>query len=479
MARDGNGGYTLPALNPVVTGTTVSSTWANNTMNDIAAALTASIANDGQTTPTADLKLGGFKIKNVGNATSRIGSTSNFASAADVQDGTITYLTGAAGTNTVTASAPLGLAAYATGQRFVFTPAVINTGATTLNINSIGAKNVFLNGAALVAGELQLLPVEVEYDGTQFNILANSSYSSGIPGKQGADVASSGTTNLDTVTGDLIDVTGTTTITAITLSQGRKRFVRFTGALTLTNGASLVLPGAANILTVAGDTAIFAGYAAGVVRCLSFIRGTTYAKAQTRQTFTSGSAATYTTPTGATRLLLRMVGGGGGGGSNGAAGNGSASTFTGFSAGGGTGAGGAGSAGAGGGTSSGGDINLTGGSGSGGTSGAGAISAGGSGGASSFGGNGAGGLGAASAGNGGPGIANTGGGGGGGGCSAAGAASGAGGGSGGYCEKLITAPSATYTYTVGAAGTAGATGGGIAAGGIGGTGLIVVDEFYT
>lgn len=94
---------------------------------------------------------------------------------------------------------------------------------------------------------------------------------------QGTDIASAGTINLDTATGNLIDVTGTTTITAITLSQGRQRIVRFTGALTLTNGASLVLPGAANITTAAGDYAVFTGYAAGVVRCVAYANAITNA----------------------------------------------------------------------------------------------------------------------------------------------------------------------------------------------------------
>ena len=84
----------------------------------------------------------------------------------------------------------------------------------------------------------------------------------------GADIASAGTVNLDTATGNLVDVTGTATITAVTLSDGRRCTVRFTGILTLTHGASLVLPGVANITTAAGDFAIFQGYAAGVVRCV-------------------------------------------------------------------------------------------------------------------------------------------------------------------------------------------------------------------
>ena len=62
MSRNGSGTYTLPAGNPVVTGTTISSTWANNTMNDLAAAMTDSVAADGQTPMTGDLDLNTHKI---------------------------------------------------------------------------------------------------------------------------------------------------------------------------------------------------------------------------------------------------------------------------------------------------------------------------------------------------------------------------------------------------------------------------------
>lgn len=86
----------------------------------------------------------------------------------------------------------------------------------------------------------------------------------------GVDIPSAGTLNLDAATGDAVDVTGTTAITAITLAPGRTRTVRFTGSLTLTHGASLVLPGAANLVTQAGDIAVFRGFAGGVVRCISY-----------------------------------------------------------------------------------------------------------------------------------------------------------------------------------------------------------------
>ncbi len=62
MSRNGSGTYTLPAGNPVVTGTAISSSWANTTLNDIATALTGSVASDGQTPMTGPLAMGGNKI---------------------------------------------------------------------------------------------------------------------------------------------------------------------------------------------------------------------------------------------------------------------------------------------------------------------------------------------------------------------------------------------------------------------------------
>jgi hypothetical protein len=62
MSRNGSGTYSLPAGNPVVTGTTISSTWSNTTLTDIATALTGSLASDGQTTATGNLKMGNNRV---------------------------------------------------------------------------------------------------------------------------------------------------------------------------------------------------------------------------------------------------------------------------------------------------------------------------------------------------------------------------------------------------------------------------------
>lgn len=64
MPRDVNGVYTLPSGNPVVPNTTVSSTWANITMQDIATALTASLSVPGSVTPDhLNANAAGFRTK--------------------------------------------------------------------------------------------------------------------------------------------------------------------------------------------------------------------------------------------------------------------------------------------------------------------------------------------------------------------------------------------------------------------------------
>lgn len=205
----------------------------------------------------------------------------------------------------------------------------------------------------------------------------------------------------------------------------------------------------------------------------------------------SSTAQTYTAPTGVVWLRVRMVGGGGAGGSSGtgspaSGGGGQATTFGSslLSAGGGAG-GSPGGAGATGGSSSLGSgpvgIALTGGGSGGGDYNGGSTTnyaRGGIGGSSAFGGAGYGDVSSNTAG---AGVTNTGGGGGGGGTGPDATTvvqGGAGGGSGGFIDAIISSPSSTYSYVVGAGGTPGAAGANGIAGAAGGSGIIIVEEHY-
>jgi hypothetical protein len=88
-------------------------------------------------------------------------------------------------------------------------------------------------------------------------------------GTKGGDIPSASTLVIDT-DGDYFDITGTTGITAMTVDAGRRFTLHFDGALTLTHGSSLYLPGATNFTTEANDCLSFIATAANTVRCTGY-----------------------------------------------------------------------------------------------------------------------------------------------------------------------------------------------------------------
>ncbi len=199
------------------------------------------------------------------------------------------------------------------------------------------------------------------------------------------------------------------------------------------------------------------------------------------RTILTASSGTYNLPNGCLCIDVEMVGGGGGGGGSGSAGSptvgvsGGNTTFgTSFLvANGGAGASASNGTQASGGTASGGDINITGANG-GPPSNVGSVTWGALGGDSRLGVQGLPGIG----GNPGNPASGYGAGGGGAGASTTPANCGGGGAAGGYLRKLISSPSASYSYANGAAGTGGVAGTGGAAGGAGVPGVIIVTEYY-
>ncbi len=174
--------------------------------------------------------------------------------------------------NALTLSPTPAITELVAGMTFDFIISATNTTASpTLEISdldaetikaNLGAGNVGLPKGALVNGTA----ARVLYDGTDF-ILINIR-----PCNTAGDVATAGTINLNATTGDYVLLTGTTNVSAITLIEGQQKVLRCNDVFTLVHSSSLVIPGASDVDTTAGDIIVVRGEASGVVRVLSYTK---------------------------------------------------------------------------------------------------------------------------------------------------------------------------------------------------------------
>ncbi len=97
-----------------------------------------------------------------------------YASVKQVQNSDGQFLTNVTGTNDITGDTAPMATAYVAGQMFSFVAVNANTGAMTLNVASIGAKNITKNGAdPLIAGDISAgAVVTALYDGAQFQLVS-------------------------------------------------------------------------------------------------------------------------------------------------------------------------------------------------------------------------------------------------------------------------------------------------------------------
>ncbi len=153
----------------------------------------------------------------------------------------------------------------------VFITAGTNLGhwrVTTSNPITPGTTSV-----ALIAADTDATLREDLNAGLNTNIVLLSKH---LNEAKGSDIASATTADIGAATGNYVDITGTTTITGLgTIQAGSRRTVQFDGALTLTyNATSLILPGDADIITAAGDTAEFISLGSGNWICTKYTRDT-------------------------------------------------------------------------------------------------------------------------------------------------------------------------------------------------------------
>lgn len=148
----------------------------------------------------------------------------------------------------------------------------------------------------------QTMTVPIYGDGT--NIGASAQTGTDYLNTLRIDVASAATLDLDVAAPSTrnIRLTGTATITGITVTAGKVFFVTFGGAMTLTNNANIVTNSGANISTAAGDSCILRATANNVVEVLCYTPGVRQAigSGQTWQDVTGSRSfgVTYTNTTG-------------------------------------------------------------------------------------------------------------------------------------------------------------------------------------
>jgi hypothetical protein len=240
-------------------------------MSDIANnGLSNCLTKDGQQTPTNNIPMGGFRITGLGDAV----NATDAVNARQIQTGAFNTLSVVTGTDTITGVTSPSFGSYAPGQRFQFLSAGANTtNSVTLNINSLGAKNVLKSGATpIVPGDIAAgQMVTVVYDGTQFELVSPAS----IPGHGNC----------------ILTVTSSTTLT----------LAPYNGNKLIINGSYYQVPSAGVGLGNGGLSAstkyfIYAFVSAGVITLLASATG--------HQTGTNGVEIMTGDPT---RTLVGMI----------------------------------------------------------------------------------------------------------------------------------------------------------------------------
>jgi hypothetical protein len=205
------------------------------------------------------------------------------------------------------------VAAYAAGQMFYFVATGDNTGAVTLNIDSLGAKAVTRDGSvALVAGDIKSGEVVVVvYDGTRFQVvsqlnsagdarfanvsIASSLYVGGVStfvGNAGFSANVSIASALSV--GGVAAITGATTIGGnLTLNGGTANGVLYlNGSKVATSGSALTFDGTnftVGVSATTGDYKTFIQKAGGELLGLNASSGTLARIAFGNTTATFGS----------------------------------------------------------------------------------------------------------------------------------------------------------------------------------------------
>ena len=187
---------------------------------DIATGLNQAINKDGSNAFTGAANLGSQKITALADGTAH----TDGVNAGQIQDGGLIFQSNDTGSaNAYAIALTPAVTAYVAGQVFHFKAGNASSGASTLNVNALGTKNIKKkNDQDIAAGDIeQNAIVSVIYDGTSFQMLSQLGTSAGsmssftLTGDSGSNqtindgntVDVAGGTGIDTVVGATDTVT--------------------------------------------------------------------------------------------------------------------------------------------------------------------------------------------------------------------------------------------------------------------------------
>ena len=187
---------------------------------DLATGINSCINKDGSNAMTGAMNMGSQKISSLADGVAH----TDAVNAGQIQDGGLIFqATDSGSANTYAIALTPAVTGYVAGQVFHFKAANASSGASTLNVNALGAKNIKKkNDQDIAASDIeQNAIVSVIYDGTSFQMLSQLGTSAGsmsswtLSGDSGSNqtindgnsVDIAGGTGIDTVAGSTDTVT--------------------------------------------------------------------------------------------------------------------------------------------------------------------------------------------------------------------------------------------------------------------------------
>jgi len=185
---------------------------------DLATGINSCLNKDGSNAATGALNMGSQKISSLADGVAH----TDALNLGQLQDGYgVFQATDSGSANTYAIALTPAVTGYVAGQMFTFKAANANTGASTLNVNALGTKDLKKNhDVALASGDIeQYQLVTAVYDGTRFQVISQLANAPGsmtswtLSGDSGSNQTIADGNTVDIAGGTGIDTTAGSTDT--------------------------------------------------------------------------------------------------------------------------------------------------------------------------------------------------------------------------------------------------------------------------